>query len=639
MKQSLVVAKSTWRLVWRDPLTRLELVMLALLTLLAAIATPGSPTSGDGAVQMFAISYSVVPFALVLIIGQLSREDEIAWWSRPVPLYVVVWGRFLGLGLVGATLCGLMAVWGWLTMTVIAHLNPLGGLVWTFWLVLLALPSVVLVAILSLWLKEVLPRSHQYFAIAILSSLLIAFAEYKITLFYGFFPHLAFFNPFPGFLGLGLTEPPPLIAAPGVSGWLWLNRLWWIALAALVLLATVRHRDPYYPASRRRFFRQLMFFTAGISAILVMALGIQSFHLSPRQVASASPLTNFSCTTAHLDLQVTGHAGGLSARIHCRPTLSGTLRFSMNAGLTAHAYVGQKRLPVTHSAMLQHTLVRQWTVSQVPLHQAITVIAGGSILPVPTTLPYPPYAAGEVGQGMAFGSGHVFISNLGLALPSFLSDHTPVNLSVSGVAPNPVLTNARWDRNTHSWMGQLGTLTWTSANLSQMVKGPASFWARPDVLGDLSPQVTAYAHAYEAIAPWLKLPRHVSFVPSPLVSTPMWRTPLILYSDNHPYVRPGDAISGAAQPATFYEATLWLDHTIWSSHPHSRLAGLLTGLAAFRTHPNDQKKLTKAIATQSVPYWGHLSPQQSRQVLAAWQSLRARPIATQHADIVSQYRH
>ncbi len=83
----LAVGLDTWRPAWRDPLTRVEILLLLVLTLFSSIATVGSQTAGDGAIQMFAIAYAVTPFALVLLIGQIGRnlDAEVAWWSRPLP--------------------------------------------------------------------------------------------------------------------------------------------------------------------------------------------------------------------------------------------------------------------------------------------------------------------------------------------------------------------------------------------------------------------------------------------------------------------------------------------------------------------------------------------------------------------------
>ncbi len=280
-----VIARHTWQMVWRDPLTRVEALMLGLLALLAAIAAIGSPTAGDGAIEMFGVTYAVVPFALVLVIGQVGRspQQEVQWWSRPVSRDAVMWGRALGYALAGSALLLLIAAWGWLLMTVMAQLPGAAGAGWTAIFVVLAAPSIITITGASLWLQRAAGPAHGYFVPAILIALVVAFAEYKLPMFTARWPHLALYNPFPGFLQLGLSVPG---RSARIGSWVWWNRgLYAFAGVALLSLA-IKKPDPLYPLGQRsRAYLMLWLAGAGMAVCLV-ALAAHSWAIPARSTVN-----------------------------------------------------------------------------------------------------------------------------------------------------------------------------------------------------------------------------------------------------------------------------------------------------------------------------------------------------------------
>lgn len=199
VSQIRVIAVNTWKMTWRDPLGRLELALLSILTILSAIAAIGSPTAGDAQVQMYAISYASAPFALVLLIGHLGQkpEQEVAWWSRPVPRSTYIVGRALGFVAVGIGFVIVVGVLGWIAVTLIAGTDTWIGLGWTAWFIALTAPSLILVTGFFLWLRYRIGNPSWYYPLAIVIALIIAFWEYKISLFVGWLPHYRFGIHFP----------------------------------------------------------------------------------------------------------------------------------------------------------------------------------------------------------------------------------------------------------------------------------------------------------------------------------------------------------------------------------------------------------------------------------------------------------
>ncbi|MCY0899439.1 MAG: hypothetical protein OWU33_10980 [Firmicutes bacterium] len=645
-----LIARSTWRLAWREPLTRLELVMLGLLTLLAAIAAVGSPTAGDGAIEMYGVAYATTPFALVLIIGQLNSRmaEEVAWWSRPVGRDTLLWGRFVGYTMVGITLVGIMAAWGWLMMTVIAHLGAGLGALWTLWFCLLAIPSVLTIAGAALWLAMVAP-GVRYFPLAIVSAVLIAFLEYKSTLLTHVWPHLPFFNPFPGFLELGLALPPPLISSPWVGRWLWLNRLWW-ALAGVVLLEfAIRRRHPYYPLARRRFHRNLLAVDVLVLVLLAIPLARLAGHLSP-PIPSATlatsqtlaPVTTLTCTRDRVTLAMNAATGLTRIALSCQPHAAGRWQFVANGGLRVSRVVQAGRaVPVSPSHWISDSAYRAWTIRVLRSHQVLRMSLAGRPLPQPSLLPYPPFAVGQVYAGWYLGHGLLDVANLSNGLPSFLPARTPITLTVTGLGTEPTVTNAHWNPRRHTWQTTLGSLAWTTGPMIATYRGRTTVWVAQGEDGIRQNFFLPYVGALRLMRRWLPLPRRIALVPSPVTASALWHAPLLLYSTVHPYVRPVDPVSASQIPPTSYTATLFLIHTMAAPPLSDRQAvedEVLAALAVFSGHPNNQALLLDEMRRGDVSGFGRVTPPMEHAILQEWSRWRREPLATRHRAVDALWR-
>ncbi|MDA8206150.1 MAG: hypothetical protein M0Z36_08775 [Thermaerobacter sp.] len=644
MKVVQATALNTWRLAWREPLTRLELGMLALLTLLAAIATVGSPTAGSGAIQMYAVAYAVVPFALVLIVGQLSRdpEEETAWWSRPLSRDQVLMGRFLGYVSIGVAMVLLMAAWGWGLMTLIAHLNAWDGALWTMQFALFTMPSVVTVAGASLWLVVRLPGRTRYFAPAIIASLVIAFSEYKISVFLPRLPHLAFFNPFPGFLELGLALPPSLIAPPGISGWLWLNRLVWGLLGLLLLLFAIRRRHGRYPLRHRKFTRNLAILAAmGILTGMVF-LQQNATRLSPAVTNSRKVALTPSCRQSHVRLAVNASDGAVRGTITCKPPNTGIVRFVMNAGFAVEsAREDGRTLHAISSKVLRGTALRQWTLTGQRSAAALSLIIHGQPLPRPSTLPYPPFAVGQVYSGLYAGDGRVYMAHAGRDLPSFLPSTSPVTLTVTHLEGGAIVTTAVKHRTANTWGGTLGNLVVISGPLTKKTRGPTTIWLVVPG-GARLPAFFPYVGSLRNLEGWLPIPKHIAFVPSPVTTGTQWDAPLILYSDVHPFAQPRDPIAETTSPPTSYTATLTLSRLFWSAAPPKADTPqnmVLTALLIF-SHSNgaNLQLLLTQLRQRQVTGVGSLNKRQVKTTLAQWRVLHRESRRRQKVWIHAAYR-
>jgi hypothetical protein len=641
MKVVRTVAANTWRLAWRDPLTRLELAMLALLTLLAAIAAIGSPTSGDGAVQMFAVAYSATPFALVLIVGQIGRniKDEAAWWSRPLSRDQVLVGRFVGYVAVGIALVGVTASWGWVLMTLIAHLDPWSGLAWTFWFALVSVPAVFTVAGGALWLQSALNTPHRYFAPAIIIALVIAFAEYKLFILTARWPHLSFFNPFPGFLELGLALPPTLLTPIGITGWIWINRLLWGIIGLLLLLAAVRRRGGPYPLRRTRAIRRIMVILGITAAACAAFLAITAHRLAPDVSATYTATTNFSCRASQLHLTVNAVNGQLNGLFRCRPSRTGTLKFAANAGLTIAA-LGAYPTTLESSTIAENSAQRQWLMS-IPQRETVTFVFSGHLLPYPSTLPYRPFLVGHVYSGIAAGFGRVYIANALQGLPTCLTASTPVDLVLKHLAHGPFVTNAVWHGDDRVWSAPLGSLTVDTGDLVKVRRGPTTIWL-PRAGGISLAPFLPYVGSLRSLSAWLPLPKHIAFVPSPVLATAVWHTPDIVYTDVHPFVEPRDPISNGDSPPTNYTATLTLARLLWTSMavtPKTNQNVVLTVLLMdSHSNPVNFFLLMDQVEQGSVTDVGPLTAGQRRNILHTWQVLQSQTRHRQRIWLVRQYR-
>lgn len=614
-----VVASNTWRLIWRDSLARLELTMLALLALLAAIATVGSPTAGDGAVKMYAIAYSVIPFALVLLIGQMGRdsEDEVAWWARPLSRDQVMWGRFVGYLCVGGSMVGVIAVWGWLLMTALAHLNIGSGAVWTLEFALLTLPSLITVAGTGVWLQTVMPGSTRYYAFAVPASLLIAFVEYKLPLFTPRLPHLAFFNPFPGFLALGLAQPPRLLNPPLINGWLWLNRLVWGLVGLLLLLVAIRRKSRHYALRRTRLTRRIFQLTSLATLVAVAGLWLLARYLSPPVDPGLRLATTTSCRESSADLTLNASTGAMRGFIACTTSTHGVIKFAMNAGLT----IFPVSKGATSTGMAPGTAERQWSIKPSGSASRLLLNISGHLLPHPSTLPYPPFAVNQIYSGVYAGSGRIYITHLQQDLPSFLPPSTPVHLNLTKLGPFPVITNATWEPSTRSWLGRLSSLTMTAGPLRKQHRGPVTIWLTRSHILDVR-AFLPYVGALRSLGAWLPIPHDIGFIPSPLTTVAIWRLPDIVYSDVHPFVGPRDPMTGSTTAPTNYTASLTLARLFWSTTPTSNNipANVVLTVLLMYSHSNSTnfQLLMNQVNAGAVSKVGPLTVIQRRIILGEW---------------------
>lgn len=251
-RQAAVLAAGTWRLAWRQPLTRLLLAGAVALAVVGSVAAIGSPTAGDGAIQMLAVCLQLVPFATVLLAGDVWRRDleDVAVLSRPLDAAVLVGGRAAGLCLVGLGLLGAVGLVSLLGLWLVAGLSLPASAAWLGVLgAVYVAPGLVLLAGACLCYLAGGGAGPGYHAIVLVATLAMALYSYKLNAIAAAHLHaLAFFAPFPGFLGPGLALPPGPLGAPAVPGWLWWNRALCIAAGLLLLAWAVHRRARAFPA-------------------------------------------------------------------------------------------------------------------------------------------------------------------------------------------------------------------------------------------------------------------------------------------------------------------------------------------------------------------------------------------------------
>lgn len=638
------VALATWRIVWRHPYTRLAVAALAIVTLAAAITTSGVPTSGDAAVQMYALAYAVVPFLLVLAIGELGQEHhtwDIIKRTSPSSREQLLVGQFLGSIAVGLATVLIMAVWGWALMTLIAHANVRDGALWTLQFALFTMPSVVTLAGGALWLATALGgRTKRYGILATFIGLALAVAEYNISRFFSIAPHLPFFNPFPGFLEWGVALPPPLIAPPGISGWLWVNRLLWGLAGILLVLLALRRPDPRQPLKHPRTIGFMAVLTAaGIVAASAWS-DLDARHLSPPIAAGQTAVTNFTCQASYSKLFVNASNGRMRVLVSCTPSKKGTLRFAMNAGLTVQSIKDAGHtLSARRSGVIPGTALREWTVVGAQARGGMSVLATGRVLPYPSTLPYPPFAASHLYSGIFAGSGHAYIADAERDLPTFLAKASPVQVRLARLAPGTMLTNAAKHAKTRVWTSTLGQLAVSTGHLYKLKGGP-NIWVVPR-RGHL-PQFLPYVGSLRQLEAWLPLARNIAFVPSPVTMYAEWRPPFILYSEVHPFALPRDPISGSAEPPTSYTATLTLSRLFWAAaapHQDTPAHVVLTALLIF-SHSNvaNQTLLLQEMHQGLVTDLGPIDKRQVHAVLKDWHIMQHRSRHAQRLWLRAVYR-
>ncbi len=660
-----IIARNTWYLSWRDPLTRLELGMLALLALFSAIATIGSPTAGDGAIQMFAISYTVTPFALVLIIGQIARggANEVAWWSRPVSRSQYYAGRFLGYLGVGAGLLGIIGGLGTLLMSAIAHLSVVSSLMWSFWFLLAAAPSLVTLIGGCLLLLQRFGPGIRYFTPAILLSLVMAFAGYKWQALSQSTPHLAFWNPFPGFLTLGLALPPGLLGSVPISHWIWWNRLIYGEIGLLFLTLAIGWPGKYgasYPLQKRRTHRALFaLLSLGVIGVaIVFALVTRS--LSP-VVLSGTPILPIEGTGSSMNPQTVVAQMGVQVKLTVNPGTgrivgtatypalsSSDTEFALNVGLQPVSAVDRYgHLLVMHAvhqnAVLPGTAATLWRIqNEGKIKSPITLRYQGTLFPRASTLPYPPFTVNHVYDSMDAGQGRIFLVGPGTWMPLFLqTGEQPVLTLPQGILTlqnaatplgttakftTPVISNLRYNIHTHTYQGSLQTAVFlTAPYVTTPLNGLQIYSRRPLAPTDLTaydPYQQAWSQLHVLIhdmgsirSPSASSPfpatvkrsgsanTHklgiLKVITSPVTSSPTLTGNILLISEVHPYQRPADPVTGSTDRATPESALGTLSFLWWQE-----VASPLTGVFA-PAETTTQNQACGVMATLDLLYLSH----------------------------------
>ena len=669
----LAVGLDTWRLAWRDPLTRVEILLLLVLTLFSSIATVGSPSVGDGAIQMFAIAYAVTPFALVLLIGQIGRnvDAEVAWWSRPLSRESYYLGRFLGYIAVGACIVALAGGAGALLMAAIGGFALGPTVAWNAWFALATLPGLVTVSGASLFLLQRTGPGIRYFTPAILISLALAFADYKWSAMAAALPHLDFWNPFPGFLTLGLALPPRLLGMPPVTGWIWLNRLLYIGVGLCFLagaIATGGRHGFRYPLRHRMAARASAI--AAAAAVIACGLvlhGIAS-SLSPGLLAAILPADAPTPAAAAPDgppavarasvgvsLTVNPTSGAVHGRAIYRHLAGRRITFELNAGLTpVSVRTGGHPLPVRRAAagrrVLPHTAASLWSVS-LPKRTAgtLAITYRGFLLPRASTLPYPPFALGRVYDTMEAGHGRFFLNGLGTWLPLVVDRAgSPIpgiregalRLALSGATPNATtITNMRVLPTAPGWGGMIGRSVLMVAPYAVTALAFAEDLSAVQPSGESLSTAQLYAAAWrslEAVLPGKERTLEIAY--SPVAESPELVGNILVASDLHPYQLPTDPVSGSTTATPTPEhclgelVSLW-----WSERIHRAAVGLfprpatrlqseawhvLAALDLLYLTPEGERPLvTGDLRRGDLPGIGRLSSTEQRETQALWREV------------------
>ncbi|WP_053959126.1 hypothetical protein [Sulfobacillus thermosulfidooxidans] len=633
-----VVIKDTVRLSWRDPLTRLEIVLLAILTFLSAIATIGSPNAGDGAIQMLAISYQVTPFSLVLIIGQLGRNrpHELLWHTRRLPRFAYLSGRFLGLLIVGLIILGLIGIEGSLLMAIIGAFPIMPSIADNFFFLLtIAAPSLVVVTGMFLWLSEWRGDGSHYFVPAIVLSLIIAFSEYKIPALEAWDPHLLFYNPFPGFLMLGLALPPALYGPIGIPSWLVINRLVWMAVGLgffLLALMSSRTVTRFYPLTsggkvRLGYFVLLAGFFLGLAMLHHLATELSPYPLA--MTIDEQVQTRNETVTLHVNPS-TGFVSGQAIMSFSQPQV-GKLSVALNRGLILKGNFPLLRL--NHGDVFAMSAAAQWNVRLTHPVKTLTLSFYGHLLPQPTPLVYPPFFPGNIYEHLYVGRSRVFLQSGGFWYPRLLQIHQQQAVIVSGLS-KLILSEPASERLPVpvTDMDIEGSKTW----IYEPNQGPLFFFQAPyrivrhrgfDVLGPqpLSKSATrsfqSFRQAWNRLGPWLiGTQKPFIVVYSPITIHPLLWQRVLIVSAVHPYTLPGDPVTGSSQVPSPFEAAVTLDQLWWEPYPHSTVLQYETLLEAYRESSRIHSLLAEVQRGQ-IPGLPKLTSQEAATILNEWPHL------------------
>ncbi len=652
-----VIYRNTTHLLWRDLLFWIEGAMLTVLTALAAVATAGSPNPGDAAIQMTAIAYAVAPFFLVLVVGQLTlrAETEAAWWSRPVSRGDYYFGRFSALVVLGLALLGYLAIVGGITSALITHLPVLPSLTWNLGLMLgFSLSSLVFVAGFSLWLAEISGGGHRYYPLAIFLALAVAFGEYKLPTLVASAPRLPFFNPFPAFLSLGLTMPPPLLGAPALPGWLLINRAGWAVIGLGFLVLAMVHRRGltrhYLPTTK----------TPQVLAILIaagllgttLAYGPTVAGLSPRvapiRISSGSWLLT---RPAQVSLNANASTGVIQGRERIHVPRYGTLPQALwlNRGLRIQTITaGGRSLDwrlADHGKIAVGSAARVYILGQAPGFSGgwLVIRYQGRLLPDPSPLAYAPFTPTDVYESLALGHGRLFLDGprTWFPVPMLRTRHGFESLPVRGsfrlhvahlTASDAIITNLHRDRKNDRWSGSLTHPVFEAAPYrSRNIGSFHLFHGSQGLPGKQRASYRVYAALWPSVSRILGADSDLTVVESPVTIPPSLEDSLLVISGVHPYATPDDPILDDATQPSSLEAKLVLATLWWQG----RLAQLGTyawqsqgmqpqtlgpGLSVLTVLASDPASLRRALyhqvkRDQPLPFLGTLSPGETRFVL------------------------
>lgn len=654
-----VIGGHTIRVILRDALFRTEVLLLTLLTALAAVATQGSPNAGDSAIQMVAVSYTIIPFFLVLVIGQLTlRADvETAWWSRPIARADYYVGRFLGIIVVGIVVLGAQALLGSILSAAFAHLPIFPSLFWNLGLMAgFALPSLFLLAGVYLWLAEITGGGHHYYPWAIVSALVIAFAEYKLPRLLAMDPRLGFFNPLPAFLSLGLTMPAGLIGAFPLPGWLVVNRLAWMGFGVLFLTLAISHSTGF----ARRYYQR--YYRVRIVSGLISALFVATAVVYVPWVRSLSPGSNLTglvsasrllTRPADVQLQINAKTGiiagveSISVPRYAVPPAA----ILLNRGLTITAIRLGGR-PIRWSTLHPKTVIAGTSagVEQLAIKTSpggtLVIRYQGHVLPYPSPIAYRPFeTATHVYERIEAGSGRVFLDGIGSWIPEPLAVKAPA--SGSGYLVLPVkghlhLQIAGLNRNDHiasnlsqsttakhrAWSGSLSHPLFMAAPFAETSADGLTVFTRWRPTVRQWQILEQYGSAWSTIRSMFPTASQGLLVAeNPLATDAYLSRGVLAISGLHPYVEPVDLIGNTTRVPRLLEAEgmlarLWwqgdldqLGTYAWQSKgmQSTKLAPPLAVLTVLHSASKTTAKvLERAVRHhQSIPGIGPLSRSQS----------------------------
>ncbi len=664
-----VIFRNTLRRIWRDPIFWLEAAMLTLLSLLAALATPGSPTAGDGAIQMTAIAYTAVPFYLVLVVGQLTLRAgvEASWWSRPVTRGDYYFGRFLGLVVLGMALMGFESLFGGMTSALIAHL-PIGlSLLWNLGLMLgFTLSSLVLVAGLYLWLAELSGGGHRYYPIAIILALILAFAEYKLPDLTALWPRLGFFNPFPAFLALGLSLPPALLGQPPLPDWLLINRLAWLfvglALVALSMTQRQGYSRHYVRAGKGPAITALFIAVAVVAGSVVYAPWVakMSPKTTPVRMTSASwLLTRPDSVIIHADAATGIIVGSESIRVPRYAIPPKALLLNRGLSIQAIALAGQKVR--WHATTDQKIVVgTAATIDVLTLHHStggsLIIRFRGHLLPSPSPLPYAPFTPSHAYETMALGQGRLFLNGVDtwFPIPMLTQRHGFETLPVKGslrLSVSHLSQDVTVITDLHR-VGSAANRTWTGT-LAQPIFEAAPYQSRRIgvfhiFLGRVPSSrqrgaYTVFSTVWPRLAHVLGISSTLNVVESPVSNQPRFEQNTLVISGIHPYAIPVDPILNTGRRPSPLEAKillaqLWWQGTLtqWGTYPWqgrgmqpAALSPALTTITVLASLPTPARRTLYHLVKrdQALPILGPLTPSQTRLVETLAPLARTQPAA------------